>query len=80
MYGHCYAHDRGPYQSVSAASETESPRRNIAKAVRRVFFRILVFYILGILVAGMTVPSNDPDLLKSVVSLMGCRSQPLIYA
>ncbi|KIO17672.1 hypothetical protein M407DRAFT_12255 [Tulasnella calospora MUT 4182] len=30
-----------------AASETESPRRNIAKAVRRVFYRILIFYILG---------------------------------
>lgn len=28
-----------------AASETESPRRNISKAVRRVFYRILVFYV-----------------------------------
>ncbi|KLO14340.1 general amino acid permease 1 [Schizopora paradoxa] len=46
-----------------AASETESPRRNISKAVRRVFFRILVFYLLGTLVTGMLVPYNDPDLL-----------------
>ncbi len=29
----------------SAASETISPRRNIAKAVSRVFWRILVFYV-----------------------------------
>jgi amino acid permease len=29
----------------SAASETENPRRNIAKAVRRVFYRIVVFYV-----------------------------------
>lgn len=29
----------------SAASETVSPRRNIAKAVRRVFWRILLFYV-----------------------------------
>jgi len=29
----------------SAASETESPRRNIAKAVRRVFYRIIIFYV-----------------------------------
>jgi amino acid transporter len=28
-----------------AASETESPRRNIRKAVRRVFVRISVFYV-----------------------------------
>jgi len=46
-----------------AASETESPRRNIAKAVRRVFYRILVFYILGILVTGLLVPYNDEHLL-----------------
>ncbi|KAH7890981.1 amino acid permease/ SLC12A domain-containing protein [Phlebopus sp. FC_14] len=32
---------------VIAASETESPRRNIAKAVRRVFYRICVFYMLA---------------------------------
>ncbi|KAJ8583988.1 general amino acid permease 1 [Rhizopogon salebrosus TDB-379] len=48
-----------------AASETKNPRRNIAKAVRRVFYRILVFYILGIFVAGLIVPSNDPGLLTS---------------
>ncbi|PCH44566.1 general amino acid permease 1 [Wolfiporia cocos MD-104 SS10] len=47
-----------------AASETESPRRNIAKAVRRVFWRILVFYILGILITGMLVPYNDGNLLN----------------
>jgi len=48
-----------------AASETESPRRNIAKAVRRVFYRILVFYMLGVFVTGLIVPNNDDDLLKS---------------
>jgi amino acid transporter len=47
-----------------AASETESPRRNIAKAVRRVFYRILIFYMLGILVTGMLVPYTDDDLLQ----------------
>jgi amino acid transporter len=48
-----------------AASETESPRRNIAKAVRRVFYRILFFYLLGILVTGMLVPYNDERLLAN---------------
>ncbi|KAI0058944.1 general amino acid permease 1 [Artomyces pyxidatus] len=47
-----------------AASETENPRRNIAKAVRRVFWRIVIFYILGIIITGMLVPYNDPDLLN----------------
>ncbi|KAL5512044.1 hypothetical protein ACEPAH_5263 [Sanghuangporus vaninii] len=47
-----------------AASETESPRRNIGKAVRRVFYRIIIFYILGIFVTGLLVPYNDPNLLS----------------
>lgn len=46
-----------------AASETENPRRNIAKAIRRVFYRILIFYILGVFIAGLIVPSNNKDLL-----------------
>lgn len=52
------------YHSRSAASETENPRRNIAKAVRRVFWRIIIFYILGILITGMLVPYDDPELLN----------------
>ncbi|KIJ21072.1 hypothetical protein PAXINDRAFT_96019 [Paxillus involutus ATCC 200175] len=47
-----------------AAVVTESPRRNVARAIRKTFYRILIFYIFGILIAGMIVPSTDPDLLK----------------
>jgi len=49
-----------------AASETENPRRNIAKAVRRVFYRIVVFYMLGILMIGMLVAYDNPALLSRV--------------
>ena len=48
-----------------AASETENPRRNIAKAVRRVFWRIAIFYILGVIISGMLVAYNDDALLNS---------------
>jgi len=48
-----------------AASETRNPRRNIGKAVRRVYFRIIIFYLLGVLVTGMLVAYNDPKLLNS---------------
>ncbi|KAG8861497.1 hypothetical protein FRB96_002946 [Tulasnella sp. 330] len=51
-----------------AASETESPRRNISKAVRRVFYRICIFYILGILITGMLIPYNDPNLLSDATT------------
>ncbi|KAF8475230.1 general amino acid permease 1 [Russula ochroleuca] len=47
-----------------AASETENPRRNISKAVRRVFWRIIIFYVLGVLITGMLVPYDDPNLLN----------------
>lgn len=47
-----------------AAGEAENPRKNIPKAVKRVFWRILFFYVLGSLAIGVTVPANDPTLLK----------------
>ncbi|RMZ92184.1 hypothetical protein DV736_g590, partial [Chaetothyriales sp. CBS 134916] len=49
-----------------AAGEAEDPRRNIPKAIRRVFWRILFFYILGSLAIGVLVPSNDPNLLAAI--------------
>ncbi|KAM6496675.1 general amino acid permease 1 [Amanita muscaria] len=48
-----------------AAAETQSPRRNIAKAVRRVFYRIIIFYVLGILIIGMLVAYDDANLLQN---------------
>jgi len=48
-----------------AASETIHPRRNISKAVPRVFYRIVFFYLIGILITGMLVAYNDPNLLRA---------------
>ena len=48
-----------------AAGEAEDPRRNIPKAVRRVFWRILFFYVLGALAIGVLVPYDDPTLVKA---------------
>ncbi|KAH8988821.1 amino acid permease-domain-containing protein [Lactarius akahatsu] len=45
-----------------AAGEAKNPRRNIPKAIRRVYIRILLFYIGGVTVIGLLVPSNDPGL------------------
>lgn len=51
-----------------AAGEAENPRKNIPKAVRRVFWRILFFYVLGSLAIGVLVASNDPHLLSAQAS------------
>ncbi|KAH8176028.1 amino acid permease domain-containing protein [Sarocladium implicatum] len=45
-----------------AAAETKNPRRAIPRACKRVFIRIILFYILAVLVVGMLVPSNDDRL------------------
>lgn len=49
-----------------AAGEAENPRKNIPKAVKRVFWRILFFYVLGSLAIGVLVASNDPNLLHGL--------------
>ena len=64
-----------------AAGEAEDPRRNIPKAVRRVFWRILFFYILGSLAIGVLVPSNDPNLLSAIKDgAAGAAASPWVIA
>jgi amino acid transporter len=44
-------------------------RQSCTEAIRRVYIRILVFYILGTFIIGILVPSTDPGLkLGSTVS------------
>jgi amino acid transporter len=49
---------------VVAAAETVNPHKSIPKAVYRVTYRILFFYIIGTLLIGMIVPSNVPALVS----------------
>ncbi|KAI0374233.1 amino acid permease [Pilatotrama ljubarskyi] len=45
-----------------AAGEAKNPRRNLPKAIKRVYVRILLFYIGGVIIIGLLVPSSEPDL------------------
>ncbi|EIN13541.1 amino acid permease [Punctularia strigosozonata HHB-11173 SS5] len=47
-----------------AAGEAKNPRRNLPKAIKRVYIRILLFYICGVIIIGLLVPSNDKTLTK----------------
>jgi lysine-specific permease len=47
-----------------AAAETTDPVTNVPKAIRSVFWRILLFYIGSIFVIGTLIPFNDPNLLR----------------
>ncbi|KAI1825626.1 amino acid permease/ SLC12A domain-containing protein [Xylaria intraflava] len=48
-----------------AAAETRNPRRAIPAACKRVFLRIVIFYVLAIIVVGLLVASNDKRLNDS---------------
>jgi amino acid permease len=43
-----------------AAGEAKNPRRNLPKAIQRVYIRILLFYIGGTLMIGKSSPSLCP--------------------
>ncbi|AMA64976.1 Lysine-specific permease [Candidatus Arsenophonus lipoptenae] len=45
------------------AAESKDPYSSIPKAVRQVFWRILLFYVLSILVISLIIPYWDPRLL-----------------
>jgi len=47
-----------------AAAETRDPGRCVPIAIRNVFWRILIFYIGAIFVAGTLIPFTDPNLLR----------------
>ena len=48
-----------------AFGETPDPRKNVPRAVNQTLLRIVFFYIAGVLVLGMAVAYNDPDLINA---------------
>lgn len=46
-----------------AAAETANPRKSLPTAVKQVFWRISLFYVVSLLLVGLLVPYNDPRLL-----------------
>ncbi|KAF8578791.1 amino acid transporter [Ramaria rubella] len=44
------------------AAETRNPKKNIPRAIRGVYIRISVFYILGVFILGLICPSNNKGL------------------
>jgi amino acid transporter len=46
-----------------AAAETANPRRSLPTAVKQVFWRISLFYVVSLALVGLLVPYDDPRLL-----------------
>jgi amino acid transporter len=60
-----FAFVMSPELIAVAAGETEAPRRNIPKAVKRFVARLALFYGVSSLILGCIVPWKDPRLLSS---------------
>ncbi|SCW03071.1 LAFE_0G02300g1_1 [Lachancea fermentati] len=45
-----------------SAGESKNPQKTVPKAINKVFFRILLFYIMSLAFIGLLVPFNDPKL------------------
>ncbi|RMZ89562.1 hypothetical protein DV736_g3209, partial [Chaetothyriales sp. CBS 134916] len=59
----------GGTESIAiTAGETKNPSKNLPRVVRNVFWRILLFYVLSILLIGLDVPYNYPNLSKKGTS------------
>ncbi|MBG6244845.1 lysine transporter [Candidatus Symbiopectobacterium sp. 'North America'] len=50
-----------------AAGESKDPAQNIPRAIRQVFWRILLFYVFAILIISLIIPYTDPNLLRNDV-------------
>ena len=51
------------------AGDTDDPGKNIPKAVRSVFWRILLFYIFAIAAIGLLIPYTDERLLSDSIAM-----------
>lgn len=54
----------GSEMAALAASETANVRKSLPKAIKQVFWRLFVFYILTSIVIGCLVPYNNEQLLS----------------
>ncbi|MDR0853569.1 MAG: amino acid permease [Clostridiales Family XIII bacterium] len=62
-----------------ASGEVKNPAKAIPKAIRTVFFRIILFYIGAIIVIGFLIPYNDPNLLSGGVENIAVSPFTLVF-
>lgn len=60
--------------------EAENPRRNVPRAIKLTFYRILFFYCLSVLLLGMNVAYNDPNLLSATTKSNSANASPFVVA
>jgi yeast amino acid transporter len=58
--------------------EAQNPSKTIPSAIRRTFFRIVVFYIGGVFVVGLIVPSTSDAIFVANKSKSGAAASPFV--
>lgn len=61
------------------AGESENPEKNIPRAIRQIFWRILLFYVLAILVISLIIPYTDPHLLRNDIKDISVSPFTLVF-
>ena len=61
-----------------AAAETANPRKSLPTAVKQVFWRIALFYVVSLTLVGLLVPYNDHRLIGSSAS--DAKASPFVIA
>lgn len=62
-----------------AAAETANPRKSLPTAIKQVFWRITLFYIVSLTLVGLLVPSNEERLLDKESSA-DAKASPFVIA
>jgi len=62
-----------------AAAETADPQKNVPKAIKSVFWRILLFYVGSIFVVGTLIPFTSPDILGGGVGNVAASPMTLVF-
>lgn len=62
-----------------AVGESENPSKNVPRAMRRVFWRILLFYVFAILIISLIIPYTDPSLLRNDVKDISVSPFTLVF-
>lgn len=60
--------------------EAENPRRNIPRAIKLTFYRILVFYVILVFLLGMVVPYNSKLLAFAIKAPSSAAASPFVVA
>lgn len=63
-----------------AAAETANPRKSLPTAIKQVFWRITLFYIVALTLIGLLVPYTDKRLLLTEHENVPTRASPFVIA